>query len=188
MYNYFNKVYFREMDIMNGIKLVKPSNKYIGKIKEFKKELIDNNSNFEGCGFLEDYDLIEDWINYIKQNELGLIKDRVPSSIYLGLREKDEKLIGIIDIRHHIDNPILKEWGGYIGYIIRPSEQRKGYGTEILKQGLIICQNMDMDKLLLVCNSKNIGSEKVIIKNGGVFEKEIPIGDKIMKRYWIKLN
>ncbi len=39
----------------------------------------------------------------------------------------DNRVVGAIDLRHHIDHPILGTWGGHCGYSVRPSERRKGY-------------------------------------------------------------
>ena len=39
----------------------------------------------------------------------------------------DNKIVGMIDLRHHINHPILSVWGGHIGYSVRPTERRKGY-------------------------------------------------------------
>ena len=44
---------------------------------------------------------------------------------------------------------------------------------------------MGIQKLLVTCNSENAASEKVIIANGGVFEKIIDVDGCKMKRYWI---
>ena len=38
---------------------------------------------------------------------------------------------------------------GSIGYAVRVSEQGKGYGTEILKQGFRIAKEHGMDKVLM---------------------------------------
>ena len=36
----------------------------------------------------------------------------------LAIRLCDHKIVGIIDLRHHIDHPILSVWGGHIGYTV----------------------------------------------------------------------
>ena len=38
----------------------------------------------------------------------------------------DNRVVGIIDLRHHIDHPIRSLWGGHIGYTVRPSERGNG--------------------------------------------------------------
>ena len=88
-------------------------------------------------------------------------------------------------MRHHINHPILGTWGGHIGYYVRPTERKKGYASEMLRLNLLNAKQLGIDKVLVTCDADNIGSEKTILANGGVFEKEILVDDCIMKRYWI---
>lgn len=81
--------------------------------------------------------------------------------------------MGIIDLRHHIDHPILGTWGGHCGYSVRPSERGKGYAKEMLRLNIQNAKRMGIPKLLVVCSETNTASEKTILANGGVFEKAI---------------
>nr|WP_314459456.1 GNAT family N-acetyltransferase [uncultured Clostridium sp.] len=105
----------------------------------------------------------------------------------IAIRLTDNKIIGVIDFRHHINHPILSVWGGHIGYSVRPDERKKGYAKEMLRQNLKNCKAFGLDKVLITCNYANIASEKTIIANGGVFEKEVYIDSNRLKRYWIQL-
>ncbi len=108
--------------------------------------------------------------------------------IYIAVRLNDNKIVGIIDLRHHINNPVLGTWGGHIGYCVRPCERCKGYAKEMLRQNLINCKKLGIDKVLMTCRSDNRGSEKTILANGGVFESAIDVDSKTVKRYWIKIG
>jgi predicted acetyltransferase len=95
------------------------------------------------------------------------------------------KYIGTIDIRHVL-NKHLEEEGGNIGYSIRPSERLKGYGTEILRLGIIAARSMGVERLRVTCDDLNTGSAKIIEKNGGILEGKIVNSKGILKRrYWI---
>ena len=56
----------------------------------------------------------------------------MPSTTFFAVRKEDEKIMGVIDVRHHIRRPILLEYGGHIGYAVRPTERRKEYASKIL--------------------------------------------------------
>lgn len=103
----------------------------------------------------------------------------------------DGEYIGRLSIRHEL-NESLRRHGGHIGYEIRPSKRRQGYGTTILKLGLEKAKELGLHKVLLTCNSRNIGSRRIIEHNGGVLEDEIDIEVNGMMvphlRYWIDIE
>lgn len=78
------------------------------------------------------------------------------SDIYIAVRERDRKIVGIIEFRHHIDHPVLGLWGGHIGYCVRPCERRKGYAKEMLRLNLINCREAGLDKVMITCDEENI--------------------------------
>ena len=111
----------------------------------------------------------------------------MPDSTFFLLDEERDRLLGAVNIRHYLSEYLLKH-GGHIGDGIRPSERRKGYGTEMIRLALHECRKLGIDRVLMVCDRDNIASAKTIIRNGGVLENEI-IGDegKPEQRYWIQL-
>lgn len=65
------------------------------------------------------------------------------------------------------------------------------YGEDILKfrQELIEANDRDrnIEKIMITCSRHNTASEKVILSNGGIFEKEVIVDGEHIKRYWITL-
>ena len=174
---------------MNRIKLIKPSIEYADDIMEFRQELLDAGDEFAGCGPLESCVSANEWIKIIdmRENEETCPEGGVTSYTYIAIRSCDNKIVGVIDLRHHINHPILSVWGGHMGYSVRPSERQKGYAKEMLQQNLQNCKNRGLDKVLITCLCDNIASEKTIVANGGKFENEICVDDKSYKRYWIQI-
>ena len=110
----------------------------------------------------------------------------VPSTTYWAYDDESGKIVGAVNIRHYLNDMLLKVWGN-IGYGIRPSERRKGYATTILKLALECCKTLKMERVLLGCYKENIASAKTILKNGGVIENEAieENSREIVQRYWI---
>lgn len=77
---------------------------------------------------------------------------------------------------------------GHIGYGVRSTERNKGYATQILKLILEEAKKQKIYKVLVGSYKSNIGSCRVIEKNGGVLENEVADNDsptETIKRYWI---
>lgn len=98
------------------------------------------------------------------------------------------KIVASSRLRHRL-TPALEREGGHIGYAVRPSERRKGYGTLILALTLEKAKNLGLKKLLITCDTDNTGSAKIIEKNRGKlagYEISDRSGKQI-SRYWIEL-
>ena len=176
---------------MKDVILIKPTTEYADQIMQIKQEILEaeDRDAFAGCCWLEEYPMVEEWLADLekRENPATCPEGFVPSSVYLAVRESDDKVVGIIDLRHHIDHPILGLWGGHMGYSVRPGERCKGYAKEMLRLNLLNCREMGISKVMVSCYSWNLASEKVILANGGVFEKTVDIDDGQIKRYWINL-
>lgn len=173
--------------------LIEANEKYIDELQKFKDEVLladkDNDNQFAGCMGLRDCSTSKEWIDICKLRKSSETCEQagttVPSTTYFAIREQDRKLVGVIDLRHHINHPILSTWGGHCGYSVRPSERGKGYATEMLHLNMINAEKMGIDKMLVVCDADNIASEKTILANGGQLENIIEIYGCKMKRFWI---
>ncbi|MCL2195783.1 MAG: GNAT family N-acetyltransferase [Oscillospiraceae bacterium] len=115
----------------------------------------------------------------------------VSATTYFIMQRGNPKILGTFNIRHELNDSLLNNPGGHIGYAIVPSERRKGYATEALRLGLQICKEMGITRVLVTCNKANTASANVIINNGGVLEDERPRPEdssKLFQRYWIELT
>jgi predicted acetyltransferase len=88
--------------------------------------------------------------------------------------------LGRIQIRHRLTERLL-EWGGHIGYDMRPSARRQGHATAMLAAALPVAAGLGIDRALLTCDADNVASRRVIEANGGGYEDER--GGKL--RFWV---
>jgi predicted acetyltransferase len=134
----------------------------------------------------------QDFLAYLKRLKdgslgLGFPSGFVPSTIYWLIRE-DHTILGNSSLRHWL-TPTLEDIGGHIGYAIHPLERHKGYGTLLLQLTLEKAREKGISKVLITCDSDNLASSGVIIKNGGVLASQnVSIQtEKLTSRYWIDL-
>lgn len=75
----------------------------------------------------------------------------------LFLVEDNKRILGAINIRHYL-NDYLLNYGGHIGYGIRPSARRKGYAALMLSLALPKAKELGITKALITCDKDNLGS------------------------------
>lgn len=175
---------------MEELRLIELNGTYAKQIKEYRAEMLEAGSSMDGCGSLRS---IEDPCEYIKncelyENEKTVPQGKVTSTQYMLVRASDNRLVGMLQIRHYL-NEYLRNFGGHIGYSIRPTERCKGYGKQMLGLALPYCKAKGIDNVLVTCLDDNIGSEKIIVANGGIYEATVyePDTKRYLKRFMIKL-
>jgi len=156
-------------------------NDYISEWEQAEKAIIPYSSRPLGREFKT---WLEDTYKFEKEETCPT--DFVPAYTYF-LVNNSGKILGALNLRLYL-NEYLLNFGGHIGYGIRPSERHKGYATQMLALALPIVKNLGISKVLITCDKSNIGSAKTIINNGGVLENEVREDGKIVQRYWIDID
>ena len=176
---------------MTEFRLISPSKEFEKKAVEYIQEFLKHNSEINGVGGLKRYDNYDEWLIKLERDlDIPNIPEgKVPANTYFFIRAQDSKIIGMINIRHKLSD-LLFTRGGHIGYSIRPTERKKGYGTMMLKLGLEKCRELSLSKVLITCDKINVASAKVIQNNNGILENEIfsETFSEIIQRYWINLQ
>lgn len=142
----------------------------------------------EEFDFLLDVRTGEPWATYVGRLErmrhgTDLPPDRVPATFLVA--EVDETIVGRVSVRHEL-NDFLVNFGGHIGYGVRPAYRRRGYAAAMLRQALIVARCVGVGRVLLTCDDGNEISASIIERGGGMLEDIRMAPDGIAKRrYWI---
>ena len=149
---------------------------------EYINEFIKYNSEISGVGSLDKYiDNYEGWLVKLEEYYNIIPNEKlVPAETYFLIRESDNKIIGMLNIRLTL-NEHLKHLGGHIGYGIAPQFRGKGYGNEILRLLLNKADEIGIEKVLVTVRLDNIASQAVALANGGVITERT--GERIL--IWI---
>ncbi len=163
--------------------LVRPSiayrDSYLTALREFQTE---------GRNLWLDYEATaSDFASFVQRNldrsdPTRMPAGDVPASVFW-LVEGNE-FVGRVTIRHRL-NDQLRQYGGHIGFEIRPSHRRRGYGTTALRLALLEAGRWELQRVSVMCDAENIGSRLVIERNDGEFESEAPWEGHVVRRYWI---
>ena len=149
------------------------------------------NSEPSGCSALDDEYLdYEKWLKKLEnfKNERTCPKGISPGIQYFLIRENDNKIVGMYNLRWNLNEWMLT-YGGHIGDGIRPLERRKGYSKIGLYLCLLKAKEKGLEKVLLTVREDNIASIKSIEALGGILENKVVKEEKIlMRRYWINLD
>ena len=172
------------------MKLIEPTMEYSEQIRAYRQEFLDSGDSMDGTGGLRNFDDPQEWIDFLVRHKdpKTVPEGRVPSTQFIFVRDENQKIVGMIDIRYRL-NEFLENYGGHIGYSVAPSERHKGYATQMLKAVLPVCRELGIDKVLITCIKGNEGSKRTILRNGGIYESTVYEPDEMieLEKYWITL-
>ena len=100
-----------------------------------------------------------------------------------------DRFIAKVEVRHRLTDA-LRRRGGHVGYAVRPTIRRRGYGTLALSMVLPRCLDLGLDPILVTCDESNEGSRRIIEANGGVLQDVVQVGDNMSPtmRFWIDVR
>ena len=174
---------------MDNLTLIDPT-------AELKSEFVSMVEEYQAAGERRHKDIAglirNDFSEYIRRLEntsrgIGLSPGHVAMTIFWLVRD-GAAIVGTGQLRHTL-TPDLEHEGGHIGYNIRPSQRRKGYGTRLLGHLLKKARGLGRQRVLLTCDTDNFASARIIEKNGGRLDSDgiSRKSGKPISRYWIEL-
>lgn len=180
---------------MEKFYLERPSLERKDEIIEYINEFVEYNSEINGTGgldkIIEGCTFEQALARCLSMEDEDYAKkiNRCPSKTFLLIRENDNRIVGTINVRWNLTEA-MKQFGGNIGYGIRPTERRKGYNKINLYLGMQEAQNLGLDRVMLDCDVNNLGSDRTLKALGGVLERtEIDPEDNILTNvYWFDVD
>lgn len=173
---------------MSELILVKPLKVLEEKIIEYKQEYLEfEETNINGSCGLANYSDFNEWIELVLSIEKDKLHNNVHATTFFSVRKSDNRIVGSIQLRHFLTEELEKH-GGHIGYGIRPTERKKGYGKQQLLLVLEVAKSMKIPKVMISCDKDNIASSKTAISCGGILKGENVYKGKEEQVYWINLQ
>lgn len=180
---------------MEAFYFERPSMRRKNDIVDYINEFTAYQSEINGSGSL---DKIQEGYSFeqalerclrLENEDYAVSVGRCPGKTFLLIRASDDRLIGTINIRWKLNEPMLR-FGGHIGYAIRPTERRRGYSKLNLYMGLQEAQKLGLERVMLGCAAQNTGSDKCIRALGGVLERSEldPYDGMLSNIYWINVK
>lgn len=173
------------------LQLIRRSPEYVSGYRDYCREFYDNHIVYfrpTHPDFIDDgwFERTKDWYD---KKEKGLVKGRPVSFHYWAV--DGDRFIGEFQLRTEFPETVMLDIGS-VGLSVRVSEWGKGYGTEILRQGLDIARKHGMEKILYTVSDRNTVSIHLCEKFGGKLEDIIEAyneaeGQHLRRRYWITL-
>lgn len=175
--------------VMERLKLVLPKAEYESACLTYRKEFEQDNEFMHGTSGLAHAESFDAWLRDVEdgQYENNLLDNRVPATTYLVVTVDTNYLVGMVNIRHRL-NDYLKTIGGHIGYSVRKSERQRGYATEMLGLALEKCKTLGIPRVLITCDQDNFASAKTIKNNQGQLSQSFMHEGTMIEHYWIELE
>lgn len=172
----------------NDICLVRPTLEHREEALAYREEHFRHGEKIiYGSELFDKTESYEEWLTSVTRNTdpATVNENWVVTDTFFAIRQSDNKIIGIIDLRHTL-NEFLRDLGN-CGYSVRPSERKKGYATEMLHQLLQAARKAKMKELHISVEKTNTASIKVIQKNGGIYERSFVFENETADIYRIAL-
>lgn len=170
--------------------LLRPDEDNIGQYEDYRREFLESGDSMDGAGPMRRTETGRDWLAQVRSYEstATLPAGLVLATQYLLVRESDGRLLGMLQLRHYLNDYLLR-CAGHIGYSVRPSERRRGYAGRMLAMALDEARALGLERVMISCRVDNEASRRTILANGGVYENTVvdETDGERLERYWITL-
>ena len=147
------------------LQFVLPSEIHRADALDYIAEVRSSDGEFDGSAGLGDFDSYDAWLERIRL----LASDRAekygfyPTLVYFAYR--DGILTGIVSARI-TDDRFVSVYAGHIGYHVRPSCRKMGYGKQLLEFAVNLCRNRGIHIPVVCTDPGNLPSQRTALSCG----------------------
>ena len=171
---------------MQARQLIRPSREFAASYRSYVAEMKASGEKLIPFPLTYPHDDFEELVATLEDNSRGdgIPPEFVPHSTFWLL--DGGEIVAVSNLRHSL-TPALKQRGGHVGYSVRPSCRRKGYGSLVLRLTLQEARKLGIRTALVTCAKDNVGSAMVIRANGGVLQSEEFLAEhgEMLQRYHV---
>lgn len=166
------------------MKLLSPSRDYETAFASMARDWRDHDNDRYGLA-------LDDFSAYMSRLEALRQPDRVPPgwvpSTEFWLENDDAQIVACVRLRLQL-TPALEIEGGHIGYDVRPSFRRRGFGTAALRLVLPEARARGLLRARLTADAENLPSIRIIERNGGMLSGQAISAKtgKLIHQYWLE--
>lgn len=176
----------------DALLFVEATQDYADEISAYRQEMLEANSEFDGCFSLKRMPDMKEYTDYCigwanPARETGVRGAR--GTVLLCIRRSDMKMVGSMQVHHEL-NESMARYTGHVGYSVRPSERRKGYATRMLAKAKDYLSSFGFHEFYVSCEPGNEASRRTILANGGEYVETVfwEREGVTLERYQISLN
>ena len=148
-----------------------PGLKYRNDILLYKREILTCGGDFDGTAGLGNFSDIRDWLEFLFTLDPCRAADHgyYPTQVYLAY--DCGTLFGIFNVRLD-DGDEIRNRAGHIGYNVRPTMQRRGYGKILLTEAVRILGENGISSPVVCTFPGNTASQKTALSCGFAREED----------------
>ncbi len=134
----------------------------------YRTEVLACGGDFDGSAGLGEFERYTDWLE-----RLRILADKRAEKFGwyrtpVRLAYDGDRLIAILNVRLSED-PFVRTYAGHIGYHVRPSCRKQGYGRACAMEAVRLCQEHGILRPVICTSPENLASRKTAESAGFVF-------------------